>query len=272
MKEDWAIEQSTDNIVRFLRHQLKMAEMNCYVLGVSGGIDSALVLALAIKAVGPENVKCYSLPYSSNLKSTDTASLLGEHFGVWVDQRSIKDMVDAFGVVDPYDPYRLGNIMARVRMTFLYDRAMYYGNTLVLNTCNLSEDVVGYATKFGDAAGDVAPIAHLTKTEVYQMAEYLNIPEELINRVPSAELWESQTDETELGFTYADLDAVIAMYRDKILPYHKLYTAHNMYYWMGNYVGIKPVLASVWDSIRDKNFKAQHKLHPMPNLLDRSAQ
>lgn len=265
MKEPWAIEEQANSIVKFLKNQSKMTSMNHYVLGVSGGIDSALVLALAIKAVGVENVKCYSLPYAEGLKSTKDAQLLGQHFGVQVSQHPIKDMVDAFGVSDPY---RLGNIMARVRMTFLYDKAMHHGSTLVLNTCNLSEDLVGYATKYGDAAGDVAPIAHLTKTEVYQMAEYMGIPDELINRVPSAELWDNQTDENELGFTYADLDKVIDIYRDKIVSYHKLYTIHNMYKWMDNYVGVLPVPLSVWLDIRNKNCNAQHKLHSIPNLLN----
>jgi NAD+ synthetase len=148
-------------------------------------------------------------------------------------------------------------------MTILYDQAMKYKG-LVLNTCNLSEDLVGYATKFGDAAGDLAPIAHLTKTEVYQMADDIGIPEHLINRVPSAELRTAQTDEKELGFTYAELDSVIELFRsNKPVPM----PMSDMYIWMNSYVGTIPVSPTVYTLIQRKSKSAEHKLVPMPNLV-----
>ena len=192
-----------------MKNQLKDSKMDNFILGLSGGIDSTVVLALAVEAVGRDHVKCYTMPYFDGLKSTIKAIEIAEDYGVEIETISIKSIVDAYNVSDKY---RLGNIMARTRMTILYDKSMEHRG-LVLNTCNLSEDLVGYATKFGDAAGDIAPIAHLTKTEVYQLAEELYIKEIFINRVPSAELRSGQTDEQELGFTYKELDTVIDLFK-----------------------------------------------------------
>lgn len=252
----------SNTIKSFLRIILEKSGKDCYVLGLSGGIDSALTLALAVGAVGKDKAKVFMLPYFENLNTASVAQNIADYYGVRSSLIDIEHIVDQYYVADYY---RLGNIMARTRMTILYDMAMSL-NGLVLNTCNLSEDIVGYATKFGDAAGDIAPIAHLTKTEVYKLAEFLEIPEEFINRIPSAELWESQSDEKELGFTYNELDSVIDLYREKIIPYSNYYTLNAMYKWMDNFKGAKPVNDDTWNNIRNKNFNSQHKLLPIPSL------
>lgn len=257
-------------IKRFIRHRLAESKKDKLIIGLSGGIDSTVTLALAVSAVGYQNVLTYSLPSEISGASTERAKKISEYFGVSFEIYNISQITNAYKERDyglmPDDYYRLGNIMARTRMTILYDKALA-NNGLVLNTCNLSEDLVGYATKFGDAAGDLAPIAHLTKTEIYELAELLGIPEILIERTPSAELWDGQTDEGELGFKYSELDSVITMFRDKVLPYMSYYTINKLYVWMDNYQGLKPVSDKVWDSIRTKNYNSQHKLQPMPNIL-----
>lgn len=255
------IKQAHDAIIELLQNQLSMSGQDTYILGLSGGIDSTLTLALAVEAVGADKVKVFSMPYFKNLETTDKAMEIASHFNVWKMLINIKPIVDMYNV---NVPYRLGNIMARTRMTILYDYAMVYRG-LVLNTCNLSEDLVGYATKYGDAAGDIAPIAHLTKTEVYAMAEYMNIPESLINRTPSAELWNDQTDEGELGFTYAQLDSVI----DCFLADKPACTpVSDLYIWMSTVdTTMINIPIDIWNSIKMKNILAQHKLTHMPSLV-----
>lgn len=260
-------EQITSEIVRFIKSKLHEADKSKLILGLSGGIDSTVMYMLAIRAIGVDKIFTYALPYNNcdDKKSVKAAIAINKYVaGNLRAVIDIKPVVDSFYTVQPSE-YRLGNIMARVRMIYLYDQAMAY-NGLVLNTCNLSEDMVGYATKYGDGAGDLAPIAHLTKREIYKLAEYLQIPEELINRVPSAELWEGQTDEDELEFTYDELDTVIHMYKDSILPYSKYYTIYKMYIWMDNFKGMRPVNDRVWNIIRNKNIANQHKLATIPTI------
>jgi NAD+ synthase len=254
-----------DEIIEFLKRHFEVSGAKSFILGISGGIDSTLVLALAVEAVGKENIKVYSLPYFEALNSSIKALDIAFHYDVWKMTICIKPIVDIFGV---NSTYRLGNIMARTRMTILYDQAMSY-NGLVLNTCNLSEDLIGYATKFGDAAGDLAPIAHLTKNEVYELAEYMKIPEEFINRVPSAELWEGQSDSGELKFSYDELDSIIDKYR--INCYSSINKSFTVDFptWMFTHKRLFdiPVSEYIWDIIYDKACKALHKLNPMPSLI-----
>lgn len=260
-------QQDKNVVVDFTKTQFINSGAKTLILGVSGGIDSTLMLAIAIAAVGAENVRAYSLPYFWGLYNTDNVKKICDHYNVDFETINIKPIVDSYRVLDSY---RLGNIMARVRMTLLYDKALEHKG-LVLNTCNLSEDLVGYATKFGDAAGDLAPIAHLTKTEVYKMSEIFEIPEKFINRTPSAELWSGQTDEDELGFSYEDLDDII---NDFVYDndYLELYPA--LYYWMEDITYDRyiseydtDVKQEVWDRILLLNKNSQHKLIPIPNLI-----
>lgn len=140
------------------------------LLGLSGGIDSAVALALAIKAVGPKRIKVVMLPYKENSNLLDAVALANS-YGVEFEVISIADIVEAFNCSDEY---RKANIMARVRMTILYERAMK-NNALVLGTTNLSEYYLGYFTKWGDGASDLEPIMNMTKTEVFEFAKFFKL-------------------------------------------------------------------------------------------------
>ncbi|EKE14036.1 MAG: hypothetical protein ACD_12C00699G0001 [uncultured bacterium] len=131
--------------------------------------------------------------------------------GVSVINISIKKIVDEFKIDDKI---RLGNIMARVRMIILFDLAKQL-NALVCGTENKSEKLLGYFTRFGDAASDIEPISHLYKTQIYQLAKYLKVPEEIIKQSPTAGLWNGQTDEDDFGFTYEEADQVLYLYHDR---------------------------------------------------------
>lgn len=181
------------------------------VLGLSGGIDSAVALMLAIHAVGADTIMAIMLPYKDNQNLVDAVEL-AEECGIKYEVISITDIVDSFQCKDEY---RKANIMARVRMTILYDRAMYH-NALVLGTTNLSEYYLGYFTKWGDGAVDLEPLLHMTKTEIFEVAKYiLPKPEVFINKKPSADLWEGQNDEGELNLTYANVDKIIEKFYDQ---------------------------------------------------------
>ena len=179
------------------------------VIGVSGGVDSAVSAAFCCRAVGPENVLALLLPSAvSNQKDLADAETLCT--ALWMEHRtiSIEPMLDAYRSIPGFTetPYLLGNLMARTRMAVLY----YFANRdkrLVCGTSNRSEYLLGYTTKFGDNAADIQPILHLYKTGVYEMARELKIPESIIIKAPSAGLWAGQSDEGEIGLSYAEIDA-----------------------------------------------------------------
>jgi len=241
--------KETEKIVRFIKETLENSNRSHLILGVSGGIDSAVTLALALRAVEHKDfLVLYTLPYFENTDLSDVNLIVKSlKVSYWI--YPIKEQVDSFGITTSY---RKGNVMARVRMINLYDKAYLY-NGLVLNTCNLSEDLIGYATKFGDAAGDLAPIAHLTKTEIYQLAEYLDIPQKIITKKPSAELWEGQTDEGEIGLSYEYIDKFIDEFRLENLEEY-LFSD-----WMLNKYPNEKRLIKLSSA-------AVHKLLPMPKI------
>ena len=195
------IEEKKDSIVKQLKDFLggKTA-----VVGISGGIDSAVVAALCVEAVGPEHVKCMSLPYgiSPDKNAKDIADLMS--IGAGYIYHDIKPAVDCI-CPKTEDKIVRGNVMARIRMVCLYMLSNSC-NGLVIGTTNRSEAEIGYFTKYGDGAVDVEPIADLWKREVYEMGKLLNIPESIMTKAPSANLWEGQTDEGEFGFTYDDIE------------------------------------------------------------------
>ncbi len=180
------------------------------VLGVSGGIDSALTLMLLTRAYSPERIRAYFLP-DDNTPECDYKDVeeLAKASGVKINTINIQPMVDAFQKTLKVDQKEaLGNIKSRVRMITLY----YYANIhngMVVGTTNRSEYIVGYYTKFGDGACDIEPILHLLKRQVRELAAELNVPGSIIKKEPSAGLWESQTDESELGMSYDELDSII---------------------------------------------------------------
>jgi len=175
------------------------------VIGLSGGIDSTVVAYLAVRALGKEKVYGLLLPYDK--QSTDDGELVAKKLGIDYDIINIKPIVEAFEKQSQHFEGDLpkGNLMARVRMCLIYGVANKQ-KRLVLGTTNKSEMEIGYVTKHGDGAADMEPIAHLYKTELWELAYGLSIPKRIIEKKPSAELWEGQTDENELGFNYQTLD------------------------------------------------------------------
>ncbi|HIE24576.1 MAG TPA: NAD+ synthase [Anaerolineales bacterium] len=191
----------------FIKSKLAEAGFSRAVIGLSGGIDSALSCALTVKAIGAENVLSVRMPYkTSSQVSLTHAQLLIEKLGVPSLTIPITEMADAFIALDPkMSKIRRGNIMARCRMIVLYDQSEAFGG-LVMGTGNKTEILLGYTTIYGDSAAAINPIGDLYKTQVRQLARALGVPEEIINKSPSADLWTNQTDEDELGFSYDEVD------------------------------------------------------------------
>ncbi|TCW41105.1 NAD+ synthase [Laceyella sacchari] len=203
-------ELTTELLTTALREEVTKAGFNKVVLGLSGGIDSALSLYLSVRAFGPENVIAVRMPYkTSSPSSLEDAEAAITATGVEALTIDITPQIDAyFDMMPDATPLRRGNKMARERMTILYDLSAHY-NALVIGTSNRTELLLGYGTQFGDAASAVNPIGDLYKTQVRQLAVYLGVPEQIIAKPPSADLWEEQTDEGELGFTYLDVDCLL---------------------------------------------------------------
>jgi NAD+ synthase len=197
-------------LVRFLRDQTTNAGFGKVVLGISGGVDSALVAMLAAEALGPENVLGVMLPYrTSSPHSTEHARLVSEASGIRSTAVDISEMVDAYCVKNSVsDSLRRGNVMARMRMIVLYDCSARE-KALVIGTSNKTELMVGYGTQFGDLACALNPLGDLFKTQVWQLAAAIGVPAPIVAKPPTADLWEGQTDEAELGCTYQELDDLL---------------------------------------------------------------
>lgn len=187
------------------------------VVGISGGVDSALATALAVRALGPERVEALFLPYrTSDPASGDDARSVAATLGLELREIDITPQIDAyFGAVDPdADPIRRGNKMARERMSILFDFARKR-DRLVLGTSNKTEILLGYSTIFGDNASSLNPLGDLYKRQVYRLAEFVGVPEGVIRKTPSADLYPGQTDEEELGFDYDTADEVLFLLFDQ---------------------------------------------------------
>lgn len=193
------MKEKIEEIEEFIRESAP----NGVVIGISGGLDSAVVYALCRKALKGVQVLPVYLPYGDGDK--EHAELLMEQYGDTLHIHDIKPAVDMLNLTGTAGKLVLGNIMARVRMTCLYTYANLY-NRRVVGTTNKSEYMTGYFTKYGDGACDFEPILHLYKTEVIKVAKLLKIPQAIIDKVPSADLWEGQTDEGEMGISYKTLD------------------------------------------------------------------
>ena len=203
-------------IADFIRGQLRQAGFERLVLGLSGGIDSALVAYLAAEAIGAERLLCLLMPYrtSSPASRSDAEEVVGR-LGCPSELVEISPMVDAFFDGDPdASPLRRGNFMARQRMAVLYDRSVTWGG-LVIGTGNKTESLIGYTTVFGDNACAFNPIGDLYKSQVRQLAAAMGVPEQIITKAPSADLWPGQTDEAEAGFSYPVLDRLLFWMIDK---------------------------------------------------------
>ena len=209
-KLDLNLKEVHNELVEFLRESFKKAGFSKAVLGLSGGIDSALVAYLLRDALGKENVLAIMMPYkSSNPDSLNHAKLVVEDLKINAKSIEITDMIDAyFKNEKEATSLRMGNKMARERMSILFDYSSKE-NALVVGTSNKTEIYLGYSTQFGDSACALNPIGDLYKTNIWDLSRYLKIPNELIEKKPSADLWEGQTDEQEMGLTYKEADQVL---------------------------------------------------------------
>jgi NAD+ synthase len=209
---DWVIPPGTAVAAaeRFVAEQVAQAGADGVVVGLSGGVDSAVAAALAVRGLGPQRVRGIFLPYrSSHPSSLIDAQAVAETLGVATELVEITPLVDAWSGMQPAaDQLRRGNVMARARMLMLYDLSQRDGR-LVLGTGNRSEWLLGYTTLHGDNACAFNPLGGLYKTEVRLLAAHLGLPEEVRSKPPSADLWSGQTDEDELGFTYAEADRLL---------------------------------------------------------------
>jgi len=209
-KLDLNLKEVHNELIGFLRENFKKAGFSKAVLGLSGGIDSALVAYLLRDALGKENVLAIMMPYkSSNPDSLNHAKLVVEDLKINAKTIEITDMIDAyFKNEKDASSLRIGNKMARERMSILFDYSSKE-NALVVGTSNKTEIYLGYSTQFGDSACALNPIGDLYKTNIWELSRYLKIPNELIEKKPSADLWEGQTDEQEMGLTYKEADQVL---------------------------------------------------------------
>jgi NAD+ synthase len=205
-----------DVLTRGLGREVRRTGFERVVLGLSGGLDSALTAALAARTFGPGHVLALAMPYrTSNPDSLGHARLVAEALGIELRVSDISPQIDAYFDTAPQaGAARRGNKMARERMTILYDVSMAE-TAMVLGTSNKTELLLGYSTIWGDSASAVNPIGDLYKTQVRQLARFLDLPREVIDKAPSADLWEGQTDEGELGFTYEQVDTLLAHLVDR---------------------------------------------------------
>ena len=195
-------------IEKFLQEYLESSHCKGYVLGLSGGVDSSLVAAIARKAVGKDKLHCYAIDIDSNKADVEDAKKVAEELDLNLEVINLSDTYHSYlEKLDGEDFIRLtkSNLKVRMRMVALFAYAQEH-SSLVLGTDNMDERYVGYFTKYGDGAADLLPIVYLTKHEVRKAAELYGLSSILANRVPSAGLFEGQTDETEMGVTYEDLD------------------------------------------------------------------
>lgn len=206
-------EAISQKIEQFITDMVKKSGTNGIVIALSGGIDSSVTAALAVRALGKNNVLGLIMPSNvSSSSSENDARKLAKQLGIKVKKTPITELMAAFSAtVDQEvtnDRVARGNTMARFRMTILYAYSNHF-NYLVIGTSNKSEIMVGYITKYGDGGVDFEPCGGLYKTQIRLLADYLDIPEEIIKKPPSAELWEGQTDEDEMGISYEQLDLVL---------------------------------------------------------------
>ena len=213
-------------LVGFLHDEVASASLQRAVLGLSGGIDSAVACALAARAFGPDNVLALCMPYrASDPASERDARAVAQVLAVRYEVVDITPQIDAYFARFPdADPLRRGNKMARERMTILYDRSAEFRG-LVVGTSNKTELLLGYGTLFGDMASAINPIGDLYKTQIFQLARHLQLPAAVLTKPPSADLWQGQTDEAEMGFTYEAVDRLLWDLVERRLPDAELATA-----------------------------------------------
>jgi NAD+ synthase len=203
-------------LVAFIRNEVRKVGVERVVLGLSGGVDSALAAFLAAEALGPANVLGIRMPYrASSRESLEHAQLVVDATGIEAKTVEITPQIDAyFDRFPDATPLRRGNKMARERMTILYDHSASW-QALVLGTSNKTELLLGYGTLHGDMASALNPIGDLYKTQVWALSEEVGVPAPVVEKQPSADLWQGQTDEHELGFEYREVDRLLYLMIDE---------------------------------------------------------
>lgn len=250
-------------IVSFIRGQMRQAGFERLVLGLSGGLDSATVAFLAARAVGADNLLAVLMPYRTSAPSSETDALrVVDALGCRSERVEISAMVDPMLALLPAGDdgvlrVRRGNVMARQRMIVLFDRSAGF-DALVAGTSNKTESLLGYGTLYGDMACAFAPIGDLYKSQVRAVAAALGVPGEILVKTPSADLWPGQTDEGELGASYADLDRCL----------HALVDLR----WTGERcveAGLDPLLVD-WVAARVARMEFKRQLPPVAKLSERT--
>lgn len=209
--------QITEFLEHFLDNEVRKTGIQNVVVGLSGGLDSAVVAVLAHR-VFKDNLLCVKMPsHYSSQSSLDDAEELCKDFNLKSETVSIEAMVKAYERIDSnMDNLRKGNFSSRMRMATLFDISARE-HALVLGTSNKSELMLGYGTLYGDLSSALNPIGDLYKSEVFELAEYLGVSSSIIKKPPSADLWDGQSDEEDLGYTYAELDEVMKLYVEERL-------------------------------------------------------
>ncbi|HJT83781.1 MAG TPA: NAD+ synthase [Nitrososphaeraceae archaeon] len=207
-----------ERIIEFIRNEVRRADSNGVVLGLSGGIDSSVALYLATKSLGNNKVLGLILPDKTVSQQTDMddAIEIAQKLGIQYYIIDITEFKKKYIEVLPIERKSLGNLIARIRMNFIY----YYSNIenkLVLGTSDKSELMIGYFTKFGDGAADILPLADLYKTQVRELAKYLNVPEKILLKKSSPSLWKDQTAEVEIGMNYEKIDLILKYFDTNIV-------------------------------------------------------
>ncbi len=203
-------------LVAFIRNEFLKVGIKRAVVGISGGVDSSLSAMLGAHALGPQNVLGIMMPYKTSSKqSLEHARLLADRAGINTLKVEITPQIDAYFERFPEaNRLRRGNKMARERMTILYDHSAEFG-ALVLGTSNKTELLLGYGTLFGDMASAVNPNGDLYKTQVWALSSEVGVPEEIVSKKPSPDLWVGQTSEGELGFSYRQVDELLFLMVDR---------------------------------------------------------
>jgi NAD+ synthase len=198
-------------LVNFLKEETFKTGLKGGVLGLSGGIDSAVVAVLAKEAFG-DNLLCLMMPsHYSSTSSLDDAMELAQKFQLRTEKEDITSLLQAYENNKDSTNLRIGNFSARMRMAILFDISAREGS-LVIGTSNKSELLLGYGTLYGDLASAINPIGDMYKSEIFEFARFLSVPDSIIDKPPSADLWEGQSDEDDLGYTYAQIDTVLKEY------------------------------------------------------------
>lgn len=206
----------TEILRRFIRTEILRTGFGRAVVGLSGGVDSSVVTFLAVRALGAENVLTVTMPYKTSSEETrrDSQAVVAQ-LGVRTLDLPITAQIDAYFAGQPEAArMRLANKCARERMTVLYDQSAAFEG-LVLGTSNKSELLLGYGTQYGDMASAINPVGDLYKTQLFQLAAHLGVPAAILQKSPTGDLWVGQTDEGELGFTYAEVDRLLVLMVDR---------------------------------------------------------